>query len=269
MPRFRSLIIAVLCVGAAAAAGCTSIKTVARRLNPESRREFETAMTMAQVHEQEGKLQKSAEIYNTLHEQDSEQPEVCHRLGVVQMGLGNEAEGILLLEQANLLDPENADILNDLGYAYVVTGELEQGEALLRQAYALDPGSERTTNNLALAAGMAGRYEESLAMYEQVVTKAEAQANLGYIAAQRGEGPRAVQYYSRALDLDPQLTEAGEALAQLAEMKQAVDGERASVQWAARQAEAAEATQVAGTDPAESEPAAEIELTGGAFDWAQ
>jgi Tfp pilus assembly protein PilF len=259
-----------MCLGTLVFAGCASVRTVARKLNGESRQEFEAALTMGQVHEQEGKLQKAAEIYKTLHEQDAEQPVVCHRLGVVQMGLGNEAEGILLLEQANLLEPDNADVLNDLGYAYVVTGEIEQGEELLRQAYALEPGSERTTNNLALAAGMAGRYDESLAMYEQVVTKAEALANLGYIAVQRGEGPQAVEYYSRALDLDPELTEAGEALAQLAEMKREVDGQpRATEQWAARQAAAGSAAHVAETPPVEAEPTTEIKLTGGEFDWAE
>jgi Flp pilus assembly protein TadD len=270
MQRSRPSMIAVLCLGLAVSAGCTTVKTAARKLNPDARREFETALTMAQVHEQEGKLQKAAEIYKKLHELDAEQPKVCHRLGVVQMGLGNEADGMLLLEQANLLDPDNADILNDLGYAYVVSGELEQGEELLRQAYSLDPGDERTTNNLALAAGLAGRYDESLAMYEQIVSKAEAQANLGYIAVQRGEGPRAMQYYSRALDLDPKLTEAGEALAQLAEMKRDVDGQsRATELWAARQAAAAPAAHVAEAHPVETGPPAEIELTGGEFGWAQ
>ena len=270
MPRSRMSMVAALCLGMVVVSGCTSVKTFARRLNPEKRREFETNLTMAQVHEQEGKLQKAASLYETLHEQDPDQPRVCHRLGVVKMGLGNEEEGLLLLEQANLLNPDNADILNDLGYAYVMTGEIEQGEELLHQAYDLEPGHERTINNLALAAGLAGRYDESLALYEQVVTKSEALANLGYIAAQRGEGPQAMQYYSRALDLDPKLTTAGEALAQLVEMKQAVDGERsATEQWASRQAATVPAARVAESEPAQPADTAEIELTGGEFNWAE
>lgn len=274
MPQFRMTTIAALCLGIAACCGCTSAKTFARRLNPESRREFDTNLTMAQVHEQEGKLQKAASLYERLHEQNPDQPQVCHRLGVVKMGLGNEEDGILLLEQANLLDPDNADILNDLGYAYVMTGEIEQGEELLHQAIALEPGDERTINNLALAAGLEGRYDESLALYEQVVSKPEALANMGYIAAQRGEGPKAMQYYSRALDLDPKLTAAGEALAQLAEMKRQADSERsATEQWATRQAAAAPAAQIADEQPTGEEvdaaDASEIELTGGEFDWAE
>lgn len=254
----------LLCCWIAASTGCTATKSFARKLNPDARREFDMRLTMAQVHEQEGKLQKAAGLYATLHTQKPEHPRVCHRYGVVQMGLGQTEEGFLLLEQANLLDPQNPSILNDLGYAYIMNGDLDQGEALLQEAYALDPGKERTINNLALAAGLAGRFDESRVLYEQVVTKAQAQANLGYICTQRGEGQRALAYYSRALDLDPKLRPAAEALAQLAEMKQQVDGERsATMQWAARQAEA-------GPQPVNvSASPAKIELTGGEFDWAQ
>lgn len=270
MQRLRPFIAAALCLAILPGAGCSSVKTAVRTLNPDSRREREAALTMARVHEQEGKLQKAAEIYAKLHEQDAEQPQVCHRLGVVQMGLGNEEEGLLLLEQANVLDPGNADVLNDLGYAYIVTGEIEQGETLLREAYELDPGNERTMNNLALAAGMAGRYDESLAMYEQVISKAEALANLGYIAAQRGEGPKAVEYYSRALDVDPKLTEAGEALAQLAEMKREVDGDQpATVQWAARQSvQTGSSARPADGRTVAPDTSAAIELTSGEREWA-
>ncbi len=264
MLQTRQATLALLGLWLAASCGCTATKSLARKLNPDARREFEMRLTMAQVHEQEGKLQKAAGLYETLHSQKPEHPRLCHRYGVVQMGLGKHDEGFILLEQANLLDPDNPDILNDLGYAYVMAGEIEQGEALLEQAYALDPGKERTINNLALAAGLAGRYQESLALYEQVMTKAEAQANLGYICAQRGEGQRALAYYSRALDLDPKLKPAAEALAQLAEMKQEVDRERpATVQWAARQ------TAELPPEAAEDKPPTQIELTAGEFDWAE
>lgn len=260
----KRTIAALLCCWIAASCGCTATKSFARKLNPDARREFDMRLTMAQVHEQEGKFQKAAGLYESLHAENPEHPRVCHRYGVVQMGLGQTEEGFLLLEQANLLDPENPDILNDLGYAYIMQGELDQGEALLQEAYALDSGKERTINNLALAAGLAGRFDESRALYEQVVTKAQAQANLGYICTQRGEGQQALAYYSRALDLDPELKPAAEALMQLAEMKQQVDNERpATVQWAARQAGTAQQPAVA------TETSAPIELAGGEYEWAE
>jgi Tfp pilus assembly protein PilF len=100
------------------------------------------------------------------------------------------------------------------------------------------------------------------------MSEAEAYANLGYVAVQRGDGRAAVQYYSRALDLDPTLKPAAQAMVQLAELRRRADGERtATEQWAVRQS-------AAGRQPApprkvDSLSPRQIELTGGNFDWAR
>lgn len=267
MTRTRWPLVVLIGCCLAVSSGCAATRSIARRFNPDAKRDFDMRLTMAQVHEQEGKLQKAAAAYAALHAEKPKHAGVAQRYGIVQIGLGKEDEGILLLEKANLLDPENPAILNDLGYAYLMSGDIEQGEALLREAYELDPRNKRTVNNLALAAGLAGRYDECRALYEQVMTKAEAQANLGYICAQRGEGQRAAAHYSRALDLDPSLKPAAEALVQLAEMKRMADGQqRAPERWAARQTSA---SRVASVD-ADNEPAtARVRLTGGEQVWAQ
>lgn len=261
MSRHGRRLVALLCCCLAAGSGCASPKSLARKLNPASQREFDTRLTMAQVHEQEGKLAKAAAIYGELLAQQPKHPKLCHRYGIVQMGLGKDTEGIQLLEQANALNPGNAAVLGDLGYAYLMSGQIEQAETLLRQAYDLEPANKRTVNNLALTVGLAGRYEESQMLYEEVLTPAEAQANLGYICTQRGEGPRALAYYSRALDLDPALKPAAEALVQLHEMKRAVDARQpATAQWVARQT----ADEPVDVEAAASPARVTIKLTGGA-----
>jgi Flp pilus assembly protein TadD len=260
MSRHGWPLIVLLCGWLAASSGCTSARSVARKLAPDSKRDFEMRLTMAQVHEQEGKLPKAAAVYADLLAENPKHTKLCHRYGIVQLGLGKDDEGIQLLEKANAGDPNNPEILSDLGYAYLMSGEIERAETLLRQSYELDPGNPRTIGNLALAAGLAGRYEESQALYEEVMTKAEAQANLGYICAQRGEGQQAMGHYNRALDLDPSLKPAAEALMQLAEMKQDFDSEQPAIaQWAARQTSA---------EPAElvPDPIATIRLTSGESD---
>ena len=139
---------------------------------------------------------------------------------------------------------------------------MEQAESLLREAYHHAPQDEQVINNLALAVGYRGGYDESFRLFRRIMTEAEANTNLGYIYAQRGEGQMAVKHYSRALDLDPELRSAAEALAQLAEMKRTFESENpASVQWASRQT---------GPEPPPSQeesltPPATIRLTGS--DW--
>lgn len=236
MTRVRRTLIALLCCCAAVVSGCASAKQVARKLKPGAAREFETRLTMAQIHEREGKLQKAANIYLELLKEKPEHSKLCHRYGVVLTELGKGEEGVQYLERANTVDPNNAAVLSDLGYAYLISGQLDSAETLLRDAFEQDPRDERTVNNLALAVGLNGRFEESQALYERVNSRAEAQANLGYISVQRGDGQRAMAHFNKALDLDPSLKPAAEALVQLHEMKQSFDEERPAIaQWADRQ----------------------------------
>lgn len=242
---------------------CAATKQVARKLNPGADREFNTRLTMAQVYEQEGKLQKAAVIYAELLETRPEHPTLCHRYGVVQMGLGKGDEGLQFLERANVLNPDNPAVLSDLGYACLMSDQLDAAEKFLRRSYDLESADERTVNNLALTIGLLGRYEESQELFERVMSRAEAQSNLGYICAQRGEGQRAMAHYSRALDLDPSLKPAAEALVQLDEMKRDFDAQRPAIaQWAEKQ----RAREPRAEPRADSAAKVSIQLTGASTD---
>lgn len=262
------LLLAPLILLPALTPGCASAKKVARSISPAAREEYDTKLTLAQVYEQEGNHRKAEGLYRELHERNPDDPHVSHHLGIVLTQLGRDDEGIVLIEEANLLDPDNPQILNDLGYAYLLSGETEQAEEILRTAHEFNPDDSRTLSNLALAVGLNGRDNESLALYRQVMAEAEAYANLGYISVQRGDGPAALKYYSRALDLDPTLKPAAQALVQLADLRRQADGEqRATEQWAVRQT-------AAGRQPAPPRKVddlspRQIELTGGNFDWAR
>jgi Flp pilus assembly protein TadD len=245
--------------------GCQSARRFVRNASPAKRAEADTILTLAQVHEQEGQFKKAEGLYRELHEQDPDNAFVCHHLGVVLIQLGRDDEGRLLIEQANVLQPDSPEILNDLGYSYLLSGEIEQAESILQDAYQLNPDDERTISNLALAVGYGGRYDESLSLYRETLTDAEAYANLGYIAVQRGEGPKALHYYNKALDLDPHLKPAAQAMVQLADLQKRAEGGRsASQQWAAQQ-RGAEREPI---QPPATTGRRSIELTGGNFDWA-
>jgi len=268
MTRRRQGLVLVLTLAACSSLsiGCQSAKRFVRNASPAKRAETDTKLTLAQVHEQEGQFKKAEDMYRELHQQDPDNAFVCHHLGVVLIQLGRDEEGLLLIEQANVLKPDDPEVLNDLGYAYLLGGEIEQAEPILRQAYELNPDDERARSNLALAVGYAGRYDEALALYVESMTEAEACANLGYIAVQRGEGPKALHYYSRALDLDPELKPAAQAMVQLADLQKRADGGRsATEQWAAKQRGPAREP----ASPATTAAPRSIELTGGNFEWAR
>jgi tetratricopeptide (TPR) repeat protein len=232
----QRLLTTLLVLGSLACTGCAQVRQFANRVNPAAREEVETKLMLARAHESEGDTQQSERLYREVLALDSENGKACHRLGIVLMTQGQTDEGILYLEQANLLLPDNAKVLADLGYAYLSSGSVDQALPLLQAAYEKDPRDERTINNLAQALGYSGEYGRSLALFREIMSEAEATANLAYIHSQTGDGAKAMELYSRALDLDPGLRSAANALVQLGEMRNAFESEQsASVQWASRQ----------------------------------
>lgn len=258
---FRSPIgtFTLLVVSAVSLSGCNQARQLAQRVNPETERQVETKLMLGRAHENEGKSEQAEKLYREVLALDQENGLACHRLGVVLMSRGETDGGLLYLEQANLLLPDQPDIVADLGYAYLESGQPEQSLPLLREAYQRNPQDKRIVNNFAQALGLTGEYDQSFALFRQIMTEAEATSNLAYIHAQTGNGQKAMELYSRALDLDPELRPAANALIQLAEMRSEFEAQRpASVQWAARQTTASATRQV-------DEPA-RIELTEGR-DW--
>ena len=205
MLREKHCIISLLMYGAITLAGCTQARQLVQRVNPETKHKVETMLTLARAHESEGELKEAEQQYRDILKLDPENGAACHRLGVVMMNQGEADEGLLYLEQANLLLPDDADVVADLGYAYMDAGQIEQAMPLLQAAYDKNPDDKRVINNLAQALGYSGKYDRSLAMFCQIMSEAEATANLAYIYTQTGNGPKAMELYSHALDLDPDL----------------------------------------------------------------
>lgn len=186
-----------------------------------------TKINMARVQEQQGQLWKAREMYEELYQRHPKDPVVCHRLAVVTSQMpdpkqpgGSFQQARRYFQQALKLDPHNAQILTDYAYALFLQNDLSGAETLLRQALREQPGNRRATNNLAIVLGHQGKTEQSLAMFRRVVGEAEAQANLAYIHAQRGEGKQAVERYTKALAIDKNMKSASHALLQLAEIEQ-------------------------------------------------
>lgn len=252
---------ALVIAGCVTLAGCSQTRALVQRVNPETQRQVETKLVLGRAHESEGNTEAAERLYREVLALDPENAAASHRLGVVLMSDGHTDEGLLHLEQANLLRPDQADVLADLGFAYLDSGDVDQALPLLRSAYERSPRDKRIINNLAQALGYSGEYDQSFALFREIMTEAEATSNLAFIYAQTGNGQKAMELYSRALDLDPKLRPAADALVELGTMRNEYETRRpAAVEWASRQADAP--GQVA------DQPATrEIELTGGEAGW--
>lgn len=224
--RNASIICSVCLV---ALAGCQGGSSVVQNDAPEVQvvekqtKDASMKFNLAMLHEQDDKFMAARKIYEELLQDDPQNAEYNHRYGVVFCKLGRYEEGIEYLRVADSARPNDVDILNDLGFACMVLGKNDLAVSVLETALENDPTNDRATNNLAMAHGYNGDFDEAYALFSQIMTEAESMANLGYIATQSGKKDFAIQCYSRALDLNPDMSEAKEALVQLADLESRIE----------------------------------------------
>lgn len=195
----------------------------------ENQQKSELAMkfSLAQLRESDDQLVKAKATYEELLAEAPQNAEYNHRYGVLLCKLGDYEKGIEALRTADSIQPNDVDILNDLGFACMVTDRNDLAISVLETALESDPRNGRATNNLAMAHGYQGDFDEAFSLFSQVMSEAEAMANLGYIATQSGRKDFAVECYSRALDLDPDMNQAKEALVQLADLENRIEQRKA------------------------------------------
>ncbi|MCA9072792.1 MAG: tetratricopeptide repeat protein [Planctomycetaceae bacterium] len=181
----------------------------------------ETGVKLARLQENEGRLQKALDMYDNLYKSDPKNPEICHRLMVVHSRMDHPELADQYFQQADKLRPDHADLYADYGYACYLRGDLNDAETWLQKAHQIRPKEDRITGNLALVLGAQGRVKESLTYSRQYLSDGEAHANVAYALTQRGDFTAARDHYTKALQLDPKLKSAQNALLQLAEWETA------------------------------------------------
>lgn len=176
---------------------------------------FQSPLTFARIYEKEGDFAKARQLYLAAAKQPATRPAAMHRLALLAARTGDRQQAELYFARAQRLSPDDAGLLNDWGYYFLQQGRLVEAEQKLREALRIDPKHTRALNNLALALGQQGRMQESLAAFRQVLSEAEARANVAYLCMQRGDYEAAASWYEQALALDPTLAPAVDGLAQL------------------------------------------------------
>ena len=123
------------------------------------------------------------------------------------------AEG--LYQRAVSTNPQNAAALNDLGLCLAREGKLEPSLQVLEQAIHVQPDKSLYRNNAATVLVEMRQDQRRLAHLAAVHNPADANFNLGQLLVDRGRPADAVTYFQAALQLNPSMQQAQDALAKL------------------------------------------------------
>lgn len=145
-----------------------------------------------------------------------EQQALAHRkIASALDWLGRFKESEEHYKQATKLTPNDPRVWNDFGYSYYMQSRLGDAERCLRKAEKLDPDSPLVKVNIGLTLAADGRTADALEVLSRSSGKAVGHANLGYALASQGREVEARDEYRKALELQPQLAIARQALARL------------------------------------------------------
>jgi len=104
--------------------------------------------------------------------------------------------------------PNEAPVFNDLGLYYARRGMNQEAIAAFERAVQLQPNRQLYRNNLAVVLVQNDSLEAALAQLLAVYTEPEAYYKLGYLLQKKGDAELALQYFGRAWQLQPGMTEA-------------------------------------------------------------
>jgi Tfp pilus assembly protein PilF len=120
-----------------------------------------------------------------------------------------------LYQRAVAANPQNAAALNDLGLCLAREDKLEPSLQVLEQAVHLQPDKSLYRNNAATVLVEMRQDQRALAHLAAVHNPADANFNLGQLLVDRGRPADAVTYFQAALQQNPSMQQAQDALVKL------------------------------------------------------
>lgn len=176
--------------------------------------------------------------------------------GLREQGHAKDRTGDLLAaeqlyRQAIAADPTSAASVNDLGLCLARQGKLEPSAAVLRQAIMMRPDKQLYRNNIATVLVELGKTDEALAHLKTVCSPAAAHFNVGQLLVRSGKTDEAQTQFEAALQIEPSLAPAHEALAKLTQpAEEAVATQAPTTPEPVSVAQAPAAADVTPVDPA-------------------
>lgn len=177
-------------------------------------------LSVAENLHRSGHRREAAMGYETARQYNPSLKHLAARLAVLYDELGIMDKAQEEYKKALHYEPRNANLLNNFGRFYYNQGKWAEAEKYYREALEHDAENKWAWNNLGSVLAQQDRYEDSLAAYKHVNSEAVAYQSLAFHLMSQGKHEQARHSYEKALQLNPNLPLAREALKKYDEEKQ-------------------------------------------------
>ena len=161
---------------------------------------------LVQLH-RAGRLDEAEAGYRQLLDQNPDNAEVLHLLGILRGQRGDLPEALQLVRRAGALDPDNATCQHTLGEMYLSEGNLEEAAQAYEHAHQLNPNLAAAYAGLGQVALLRGDVDAAESHFKVALRADEndvqSLTGLGNVAQIRGDSQRALQLLTQAAELAP------------------------------------------------------------------
>jgi tetratricopeptide (TPR) repeat protein len=156
------------------------------------------------------------------------QRQVAEMRAEILMARKDYSEAALAYQRLLERDPNNAEILNKVGIAYQQLGQDQLAERFYKKALRADKKSTHALNNLGTIEYSRQRFGKAIKYYKRAVAAggddlAPIYSNLGYAYCGVKQFPQAIEAFSKALALDPNVFEPKGTVGTVVQHRSAMD----------------------------------------------
>ena len=175
----------------------------------------------------QGKLEQTVSLAESLAEQYPNAQILYDILGAAYIGLGNADKTIASYQKALQLNPNHTDAYNNLGLVFYEQGKYSEAVDSYRKAVELEPSFADAHYNLGNALKQAGDIRKAIESYRSSLavnpTDIEILIEYGNVLKDYGEFEKAIECYKKILNVDPNVVDIQTYLDNTIEEKKEID----------------------------------------------
>lgn len=161
---------------------------------------------LVQLH-RDGRLDEAEAGYRRLLDENPDNSDVLHLLGILRGQRGDLHEALRLVQRAGEIDPDNAACQHTLGEMYLSEGHLDEAAQAYDHARQLNPNLAPAHAGLGQVALLRGDIDAAESHFKVALRADEndvqSLTGLGNVAQARGDAQRALQLLTQAAELAP------------------------------------------------------------------